>query len=59
MEVMCANPVGCSLKGEEHVLPGPFPLPTGWNISASGAVVRAAIPTKNGCYLLKTAQQHT
>lgn len=53
------KPDGLFLERGGHVFPGPFPLPTGWNISASVAVVRVAIQTKNGGYLLQTAQQHT
>lgn len=39
--------------------PRSLSLPTGWDITASVAVARVAIQMKNGCYLLKTAPQHT
>lgn len=53
------KPDGLFLERGGTCPPWSLPLPTGWNISASVAVVRVAIQTKNGCYLLQTAQQHT
>lgn len=56
MEVMWANSMGHSLKGEGHVLPDPFPLPTGWNIIVTVEVDRVAIQTRRWLPLIEVSK---
>lgn len=52
---MC-RPMSYSLKGEDGVLPGPFLLPTAWNISVSVAVVRAALWMRRWLLLIEDSR---